>query len=94
MNVHPNSLETYHAILDTLPQSRASVMSAIRKHQPVTRQKLAALMNRPINTVTARVKELIDSGAIREDGTIYTESNKPRALLVLNVKDEPQSELF
>lgn len=94
MIVHRHSVETYHAILDQLPQSRASVLSAIRKHQPVTRQHLAGLMDQPINTVTARVKELLDSGAIREQGAIRTATNRPRALLVLNLPTETQGELF
>ena len=94
MIVHQNSRETYHEILPTLPQSRANVLSAIRKHQPITRQRLAEAMGRPINTVTARVKELIDCGAVTEKGTVYHESNKPRALLVLNVPTETQGELF
>ncbi len=93
-DMHDNSLDTYYSILETLPTSRAAVLVAIRKHQPVTRQTLGERLGWPINRITGRVRELIDCNAIHEKGTAYSESNKPRALLEINVPTETQQDLF
>jgi predicted transcriptional regulator len=84
-DMHPHSLTTYDAILETLPASRAAVMAAIREHQPVTRQDLADKMGWPINRVTGRVRELLDCSAVKEQGVKYSETLKPRAQLWINV---------
>lgn len=90
--MHANSLDTYREILETLPSSRANVLSAIKAKQPITRQGISRELGWTINRVTGRVRELLDVGVIREEGTQITPTRRPRALLVLNL--DPQEELF
>jgi|TARA_Y100000296_G_scaffold38168_1_gene44190 DNA-binding MarR family transcriptional regulator len=86
--MHQHSIETYKDIIDTLPRSRANVLSVIRQFSGVTRQGIAKTLDWEINRVTGRVKELIDAGVIVEEGHISLNGHK-RALLT-EKKDETQ----
>ena len=46
----------------------------------VTRHTLAGAMSLPINSIAPRVKELLNSGDIRENGIVHV-NGRPRALL-------------
>lgn len=79
--IHENSLEAYRQI-DTA-EARQKVFAAILKNTNkggLTRQNLAQQLGWEINRVTGRVRELLDTGRIKETGRIYVDS-KPRSLL-------------
>jgi predicted transcriptional regulator len=90
--MHANSLDTYDSIIEKLPRARAAVMACIVESSPITRQGIADQMGIPINRVTGRVRELLDSGEIIEQGTVIYEG-KPRALLKPKPLS-PQQQLF
>lgn len=83
MSVHENSIETFHAIKGEgkLPGARQQVYNVIAASQGVTRQYIAKVLGWEINRVTGRVKELIDSAEIYEQGVAMTSSKRPRARL-------------
>ena len=62
---------------------RREVLDVIIEKQNITRQGIAALMGKPINEITGRVKELLEMGAIDEVG-VDTSSGRPRAILGLS----------
>lgn len=78
--MHKHSILAYKDILETIPPSRAQVMRVIRKRKKVTRQEIAEELGWQINSVTGRVKELLDMGYIYQSGA-KTVNNRPRALL-------------
>ena len=80
---HENSREAYEAIVGDLPAKRAAVLARVRSSGSygLTRQNLAASLCLPINTVTGRVRELIDMGLLAEVGTTKVRG-KSRAVLV------------
>ena len=90
--MHQNSISAYRAIESELPKSQRRVFNQIAKHWPITRQDIAARLQVPINQVTGRVRELIESGAIEESGDAVADTGKRRALLV-PAKREKQLEL-
>ena len=49
----------------------------------MTRQDISRIMNKPINEITGRVKELLEMGAIDEVG-VDTSSGRSRAILGLS----------
>lgn len=80
--MHSNSVAAYRAIEDSLPQSRRRVFRVVWEHYPLTRQDIAEQLGVPINQVTGRVKELLETGKIEECGSVLSPTNRPRALLV------------
>lgn len=80
--IHANSIETYKAIADDLAPARRKVFMVVTELWPVTRQALSVSSGIPINAVTGRVRELIDLGHLVEQGTVLSDTGKPRALLV------------
>ena len=81
--MHKNSMLAYKDILETIAPSRAQVMSVIRKRKKITRQDIAEDLGWQINSVTGRVKELLDMGYIYESGSKIV-NNRPRALLSIS----------
>lgn len=80
--MHANSLHAYASIIDGLSPKRRQVLDAVTHLQPCTRQRIAEHLNWPINSVTGRVKELMDFGLIREYGNETQHvRGQPRALL-------------
>jgi hypothetical protein len=65
---------------------REQVMEAVSSFNDqgigVTRQTLAGALTQPINTVTARVRELLDAGSLVEDGTKVVEGRQRKLLWV------------
>lgn len=61
-------------------RSQQAVFNTIRRAKTSTRQSVAAAMNKPINSVTARVRELLDKGLIEECGYSHI-AERPRAIL-------------
>lgn len=79
--MHANSLSAYDAITNRLPDSRAAVFRVIAQQKGISRQRIAEVLERPINEVTGRVKELLTDGLVIESGEEKTESGRTRALL-------------
>ncbi len=85
--MHENSLEAYWDVYENLSPKRMRVFEWIAGQGPLTRQRLAAISETPINTVCGRVRELLDAGMIVEEGEEFVE-NRPRALLRAVQPDE------
>jgi len=70
---------TYNMIKPKLPEKRQRVYEVILKHpEGITRKKIAREITEsgwPINCVTGRVTELLNSNLIKEDGIEYTPSH-------------------
>lgn len=77
---HAHSRIAYRSI-DTIrgPACR-KVYRAIMDNAPATRQDVAEILGWPINCVTGRVRELLDSNYIEERGSVRVGA-RPRALL-------------
>ena len=63
-------------------QSQSAVYYTIKRAKTSTRQSVAAAMNKPINSVTARVRELLDKKLIKEVGYSHI-AERPRAILAV-----------
>ena len=86
--VRENSRKAYESIRKTLPKSQRTVFAAVcRRKKGITRQGLADSLNRPINEITGRVRELLDADLILEEGHCQ-KSGRKRALLVAAPLDE------
>ena len=81
--MHSNSLSAYNNMVDRISGKRREVLDVIIANANVTRQDIAALMGKPINEITGRVKELLEMGAIDEVG-VDTSSGRARAILGLS----------
>ena len=80
--IHAHSRQSYETILPVTGACRIRVLSVIKSMGPITRQDIGLELGWAINRVTGRVRELLDSGSICEDGREY--KNKiPRGLLRL-----------
>jgi len=90
-DMHPNSLSAYDSIIEKLPTARSAVFAAIRESQPVTRQALSESTGWPINRITGRVRELLDTGLVEERGSALGPDKKKRALLVCTKLDSQPS---
>ena len=70
-------------MVETIKGKRREVLDVIIRNKAVTRQDISRIMNKPINEITGRVKELLEMGAIDEVG-VDTSSGRSRAILGLS----------
>jgi len=80
--MHNNSIIAYKDIIDTLPLARRAVMRVIKRKKKVTRHQIAKELGWEINSVTPRVRELLDLNLIYEFDTIKV-GKRPRARLAI-----------
>ena len=66
--INVNSKAAYAAIAPITGPCRIEVMRVIRDKGPITRQDIGLELGWPINSVTGRVRELLDKNNICEDG--------------------------
>lgn len=81
------SIAAYDSLRDTglLSRRQAEVMKAVHQHfhgRTFTRKQLASAMGWPINRITGRVLELIESNFLIEDGLICEDGRNVHALRV------------
>lgn len=69
MSVQDTSLEAYY-MYEKIGKMQSKVLDVIINYGPVTNKEIANIMNKPINTITPRVKEL------REKGLVYRRGHK------------------
>lgn len=81
--MHSNSISAYNEMVETIKGKRREVLDVIIRNKAVTRQDISRIMNKPINEITGRVKELLEMGAIDEVG-VDTSSGRSRAILGLS----------
>ena len=81
--MHSNSISAYNEMVETIKGKRRDVLDVIIRNKAVTRQDIARIMNKPINEITGRVKELLEMGAIDEVG-VDASSGRSRAILGLS----------
>ena len=78
--IHPNSSAAMVAIAPVTGACRIEVMRVIRQMGPITRQDIGLELGWAINSVTGRVRELLDKNNIIEAGNDESHSVK-RGLL-------------
>lgn len=78
--MHINSLEAHDSIRPHLRPCQIEVLQAIKLNQPCTRQDLVPILDKPINSITGRVTELLDKDYIEECGTKRV-NKRTRAIL-------------
>jgi len=84
--MHNNSLMAYKEIIETLPLSRRTVMRVIMRKKKITRHQIAEELGWQINSVTPRVKELLDSNLIYEfDSVRVGRRSRARLAIIDNV---------
>lgn len=66
--MHGNSRAAYAAMVDNLPHRRREVWASIKYLGKATRQEVVTHSGIPINSVTGRVRELLDAGLVCECG--------------------------
>jgi len=66
--IHANSMAGMAAMGPVTGQCRIKVMQVIREKGPITRQDISQELGWAINSVTGRVRELLDTNYICEDG--------------------------
>lgn len=83
--MHSNSLNAYNEMVETIKGKRREVLDVIIRNKSVTRQDISRIMDKPINEITGRVKELLEMGAIDEVG-VDKSSGRSRAVLGLTME--------
>ena len=78
--IHANSVAAMAAIAPVTGACRIEVMRVIRQMGPITRQDIGLELGWAINSVTGRVRELLDKNNIIEAGNDESHSVK-RGLL-------------
>jgi len=81
MAVRKNSRDAYAAIADSLPACKKRVYETIAKGGRLTRQEVSEVSGMPINTVCGRVRELLETNLVREEGSSVVVNGHRRALL-------------
>lgn len=78
MGVRATSREAYRGVGPVLGERQKTVLTVLRAAtRPVCNQELAVHLGWPINTVTPRVKELVDMGlAVEADRRVYRLTNR------------------
>jgi len=70
--IHANSRAGMAFIQPVTGECRIKVMKVIRDKGPITRQDIGLELGWAINSVTGRVRELLDKNNICEDGKDYS----------------------
>jgi len=70
--IHANSIQAMAVMAPVTGSCRIEVMKVIREKGPITRQDIGVELDWPINSVTGRVRELLDKNNICEDGKDYS----------------------
>ena len=81
--IHENSKAAYAAIAPITGPCRIEVMRVIREKGPITRQDIGLELGWVINSVTGRVRELLDDNRICEDGNDTSHSVARKLLRVV-----------
>ncbi|MGH1372956.1 MAG: hypothetical protein ACRBBW_13030 [Cellvibrionaceae bacterium] len=67
-------------------QDRCTLLRKINQYPGVTRKELSEVTGMPINVVTPRIRELLDSNTLKEDGCARDPlTRRPSNLLYLNL---------
>lgn len=69
MPIADTSLIAYDRIVDKLGKCQLEVLKCIRIHGPLTNKEISSFMNKEINKITGRTKELRDKGLVQQHGT-------------------------
>lgn len=64
------SIDSYYSIEDISDRQR-EVYLAIRAHGPVTNRELCSILRLPINSITGRVRELVQRNMVTSFGKRY-----------------------
>ena len=70
--IHANSRQAMAVMAPITGTCRIEVMKVIRNKGPITRQDIGLELGWAINSVTGRVRELLDMNNICEDGKDYS----------------------
>ena len=89
MAVQDTSIDSYHKIKQTSKQETAQqkIYLTISQRGTATNRQISILTKIPINSVTARVKELREAGRVRQAGTEY-DSTTERTVMTWRITTE------
>lgn len=99
------SIESYYELIRTGKQQtlRCKVLKCILDHHKnpyhdgITRRQIGTMLGMELGTVAGRVKELLEAGAVVEDGTVVDPRTKKSVKLIKLVGGRPpmeQREMF
>lgn len=78
--VNPASIESYWMLEEEggLTRRQRQVYEAIRENNSMTNKEIAAYLGWPINSVTGRVRELVQIGKVYSIGRVYDDKTRRR----------------
>lgn len=74
--VQQTSIDSYHIVKETRKTVQQKIYDTILSRGTATNRQLSLLTKIPINSVTARVKELREAGTLEQAGTEYDSTTK------------------
>lgn len=80
-NLAPKT-EAYIKMRNKITENMEDVLEAIKKLQPCTYTDVADHLQRPINSITNRISELVKIGLVFTDGSVEVDGNR-RSLFVV-----------
>ena len=103
-NMATTSLESYYELIRSgkANTQRCAVLKCILDHHKnphhdgITRRSIGTKLGMELGTVAGRVKELVDAGAVVEDGTVQDPRTGKQVKLIKLVgqRPKPQPDLF
>jgi len=76
MTIQATSMEAYNHAMRTLGARQRQVFMVIKERGPLTNKEISAIMQRPINEITPRCKELRKKGIVEYAGTKIIEGRR------------------
>lgn len=76
MMVQQTSIDSYRIVKETRKTVQQKIYDTILSRGIATNRQISILTKIPINSVTARVKELRETGALEQAGTEYDSTTK------------------
>lgn len=84
MMVQQTSIDSYRIVKETRKTVQQKIYDTILSRGTATNRQLSLLTKIPINSVTARVKELREAGTVEQAGTEY-DSTTERTVMTWRV---------
>ena len=76
MMIQQTSIDSYRIVKETRNTVQQRIYDTIKSRGTATNRQISILTKIPINSVTARVKELREAGRVHQAGTEYDSTTK------------------
>ncbi|MDX5586539.1 MAG: winged helix-turn-helix domain-containing protein [Aureibaculum sp.] len=91
-NFRQTSMEAYHSNLESLGKNQFKVLQVLSKSKaPLCNKQIAEILDKPINTITPRVNELIKKGLVKYDSTNLYNGRNVRFNRVAEIDEAPDN---